>query len=86
MSTSTRSARSSIQGTIKKQTRRPINRQKRKKNMAQDERRAIKRKLSGIEESIKESSIYRDDDSFTLPSIVSQQSLAVLWTATSARV
>jgi hypothetical protein len=84
MSTSIRSARSSIQETINKQTRRRINRQKRKKKMAQDERRARKRKLSGSEESIKERSIY--DDSFTLPSIVSQQSLAVLWTATSARV
>jgi hypothetical protein len=86
MSTSIRSARSSIQGTIKKQTRRRISRQKKKKKMAQDQRRAIKRKLSGSEESIKESSIYRYDDSFTLPSIESQQSLAVLWTATSARV
>jgi len=61
MSTSIRSARSSIQGTIKKQTRRRINKQKKKKKkMAQDERRAIKRKLSGSEESIKESSIYTD--------------------------
>jgi hypothetical protein len=85
MSTSIRSARSSIQGTLKNQTRRRINRQKKKK-MAQDERGARERKLSGSEESIKESLIYRDDDSFTLPSIVSQQSLAVLWTATSARV
>jgi hypothetical protein len=65
MSASIRSARSSIKGTIKK-----------KEKMAQDERRAIKRKLSRSEESVKESSIYRYDDSFTLPSIVSQQSLA----------
>jgi hypothetical protein len=69
MSTSIRSARSSIQGTTKKQTGQRINRQKKKIKMAQDERRARKRKLSGSKESIKESSIHLAVDSE--PAVVS---------------